>query len=74
MANNFDIIKSAVDIIAANPKMCYRNLYSKLYREVLSKNNDSKLDNIVENMLISARPGCGYDCDELCPVSGRAEH
>lgn len=53
-------------IIAANPKACYRTLERKLHKAGV-------LDEAAGKALAAARPGCGYDCDEGCPVSGRCE-
>lgn len=57
-------IAKAQSIISANPKACYRTLQGIL-------NQAGVRD--CEPVLAAARPDCGYDCDECCPVSGRHE-
>jgi len=70
MVNN-----KVTQIIAANPKACYRTLYNMLDSAGLAD---------YEPLLAAARPNCGYSCDgddgpdpdtgiTGCPVSGRCE-
>ena len=56
--------------IAANPGLCYRTLEAKL----LEAHPDlTWQDARYIDALAAARPDCGYDCDEQCPVTGNAE-
>lgn len=55
---------TAAAIVAANSGACYRTLIGIL---------DAAGIHDCDTVAASARPDCGYDCDDRCPVSGRAE-
>ena len=64
------------DVIAANPKACYRTLEAKAWKTL------GKLDASDFAALAMARPECGYHCDGDdvnprggigCTTSGRCE-
>ena len=55
--------------IAANSKTCYRDLVAGMIPMLSSA--PAALRKFAADAAIAARPSCGYDCDERCPVSGR---
>ena len=64
-ANNAQI---TANIISTNPRVCYRNLCGLVRNAIRDQGFDE-----TEHLIAAARPDCGYDCDEVCPVSGKAE-
>ena len=57
--------------IAANTKACYRTLVAGLASRLHGAT--PTMAKFVDRELAKARPQCGCDCDEGCPVSGRCE-
>ena len=60
-----------LQFIGANPKACYRTLQASLVQRM--GNATPTMAKFAGRELAKARPQCGYDCDDGCPVSGRCE-
>jgi hypothetical protein len=58
-----------VRYIGSNSRTCYRDLVAGM-ATMLSRATPT-IRKFAERQAIEARPGCGYDCDTCCPVSGR---
>lgn len=59
--------KEQVQNLLATSNKCFRELAT-----IVGYWDQSQTDE-VRDMLSDARPECGYDCDECCPYSGKAE-
>lgn len=65
-------------IISNNPNSCYYSLLHILGGAIgqadLRPREAEFLRHRAESAAAAVRPTCGLDCDDHCPVSGRAEH